>query len=700
MALAILLLAAVVLALGVVRARRASERPSVLLVSIDTLRADHVGAYGAAHAQTPGIDALAESGVLFEQAFAPVPLTLPSHATLLTGLEPPRHGVRHNGIHRLGEVDTLAQRLAGAGYRTGAFVGSFVLSAGTGLSRGFARYDDTMSRQSFSQGVFLERSAEEVTEAALRWLREAEGPTFAWVHYYDPHLEHRAPAEFSERFPERPYDAEIAYVDQQLGRLVEAFRRRFGEERALVVVTADHGESRGEHGEQTHGYTLHDGVLRVPLLVSGGAAPAGRRIGEVVGVVDVAPTILSLLGLPPLREADGRDLAALWAETAAGVASDERKIYAETLATRLDHGWAPLYSARSEAWRYVRAPRPELYASGSPAAEPENLLDPGRGRVSDASDRARAEHERAIDAVLARGIESPRQEIDATTRGALEALGYAVSDAPVAETGLDPKDGMVLLERYNEALQAFAERRYGAARAELEAVLEASPASADAHSMLSRVLSLQGQLEAARVHARRASGLVPGSARYLALLGMLELQMGAADAAAASFERARLRDDEIAELQVGLLWLAARDGRSSEARTHEARAVELGAGRWEIQQWIGTIWVSLGNLDRAQRAFERAAELAPDEPQPRADLALLWVRRGDDERAREALAQAGPAATTPAFRNRLAIAHAQSGHPDRAIVVFEDLLREAPDYAPARNNLASLRRALEARSAQ
>jgi arylsulfatase A-like enzyme/Tfp pilus assembly protein PilF len=697
LALALLVLAGGVLVVGLVRVQRATSRPSVLLVSIDTLRADHVGAYGATHAETPQLDALAQSGVLFEQAFAPVPLTLPSHATLLTGLEPPRHGVRHNGIYRLGEAETLAERLADAGYRTGAFVGSFVLAAGTGLSQGFDRYDDTMSRQAFSKGVFLERSAEEVTSAALRWFGETDGPTFAWVHYYDPHLEHRAPAPFAERFPERPYDAEIAYVDQQLGRLVEAFRRRFGGESALVLVTADHGESRGEHGESTHGYTLHDGVLRVPLIVSGAGVPAERRVHEVVGVVDVTPTILSLVGLQPLPGADGRDLSANWAEVPEAAAPGARRIYSETLATKLDHGWAPLYSSRSERWRYVRAPRPELYASDDSSAAPENLLSAAHGNASPAVIQVRAEHEQAIDEVLARGVESRRHEIDAATRKALEALGYAISEAPIAESGIDPKDGMIYLARYTEALQAFSEQRHDDAQRLLEEVIEGSPASADAHSMLSRVLSLEGELERARIHARRATALVPARAHYLAMQGMIELQLGATDAAGAAFERARMRDENVAELQVGLLWLAARDGRLSQALAHERRATELGAGGWEIQQWIGSVWASLGQLDRAQQAFESAAGLAPNELQPRADLALLWVRRGDDQRARQALALAGPAVSTPAFRNRLAIAQAQAGHPERAVATFEELLREVPDYRPARNNLASLRRALDAR---
>jgi len=695
-ALLALLLGALALTAGVVVARRSDPRPSLLLVSIDTLRADHVGAYGAVDAATPTLDALADSGVLFERAFAPVPLTLPSHATLHTGLEPPRHGVRHNGIHRLEGVETLAERLAAAGYRTGAFVGSFVLAAETGLARGFQRYDDTMSRQAFSAGVFLERSAEEVTDAALAWLDESDGPRFAWVHYYDPHLEHRAPAAYAERFPDRPYDAEIAYTDAQLGRLVEAFRRRSGAGGAFVLVTADHGESFGAHGERTHGYTLHDGVLRVPLIVSGPGLPPGRRQAGLAGLVDVAPTVLALLGAGSADGLDGRDLAPAWRGSQDG---GPRALYAETLATQLDHGWAPLHGARSDGWRYVRAPRPELYATRRGAHGEDNLLV-GAGAEEPERRSVREDHERAIDAVLAGEVASRRQAVDAATRSALEALGYAVPEAPVAESGLDPKDGMIFLRRYGDALRAFEAGRHAQARALLEGIVAGSPGSADAHSMLSRVLLLQGEPASARRHAQRASELVPASARFRALLGMLELQAGAEQAAAARFAEAEALGGSLAELEVGLLWREARAGRLDQARAHEERAALLGAGRWEIQQWVGTVWLSAGRQHEAAEAFARAAALAPEEPQPQADLALLWIRRGDEDRAREALARAGGMTRSPAFRNRLAIAHASAGQPERAVAVYEELLRERPDYAPARNNLASLRRALASRAAQ
>jgi arylsulfatase A-like enzyme len=243
-----------------------SGRPSVLLVTIDTLRADHVGVYGAVQAETPRLDALAAAGTRFENAIASTPLTLPSHASLLTGLDPPRHGVRHNGVYRLdGEIETLAERFRAAGYATGAVTGAVVLARRYGLDQGFQSYDDGTSSRRSGAGGFLERRAAEVTERALAWLAQATRPFFLWVHYYDPHHDYRPPQPFAERFSASPYDGEIAYVDTQLGRLLDGLEPGGSHRETLILVTSDHGESLGEHGESTHAYTLYDAVLRVPF---------------------------------------------------------------------------------------------------------------------------------------------------------------------------------------------------------------------------------------------------------------------------------------------------------------------------------------------------------------------------------------------------------------------------------------------------
>jgi arylsulfatase A-like enzyme len=367
-----------------------AEPRSVLLVTIDTLRADHVGAYGYAAARTPTLDRLAAAGVRFEQAVSPAPITLVSHASLLTGKIPPRHGVRDNGAYRLrDEHVTLPERLRQAGFATGAFVGAYVLDAAFGLAQGFDVYDDRMTGERSGSIGYAERSAAAVADAASAWIRELppEQSFFAWIHFYDPHANYTPPPGFAAAFPGRPYDGEIAYADFHLGRVLEALASRPEHAETLVVVTSDHGESLGEHGEPTHTHFVYDATQRVPLILSGPGVPRGAVVASQVRLIDVAPTVLDLLRLPPLEGTQGVSLVPVMRSGAAPPAD----AYVETLAPR-NMGWSPLVGLRSGGWKYIRAPRPELY---------ELSEDPGErvNRISERSDEAARLRER-LDAML------------------------------------------------------------------------------------------------------------------------------------------------------------------------------------------------------------------------------------------------------------------------------------------------------------
>ena len=291
--------------------------PSVLLVTIDTLRADRVGVYGLPDAATPTLDGLAASGVLFEQAIAAAPLTLPSHASILTGQYPPTHGVRHNAIFRLGgEAETVAERFQASGVDTGAVIGAAVLDPAFGLDQGFDVYDAKLPQERSAAAGFFERSAQGVTDAALSWLRRTDGRFFLWVHYYDVHGSYHPPEPFKTRFAKRPYDGEVAYVDQELGRLLQGLEQSGRRSNTLVAVTADHGEGLGEHGEAYHSYLIYDSVLHVPLLLSGPGVPAGRRVPSVVSTTGLAATLLHLAGLPALTKTDVGDLTPLFRDLA------------------------------------------------------------------------------------------------------------------------------------------------------------------------------------------------------------------------------------------------------------------------------------------------------------------------------------------------------------------------------------------------
>jgi arylsulfatase A-like enzyme len=336
---------------------------------------------------------MAAQGVRFETAISPAPLTLPSHASLMTGLDPPRHGVRHNSIHRLAAgVPTLAEHMRAHGMATAAFVGALVLDRRFGLDRGFDVYDDRMERRSARFSGYAERPADHVVDAAVAWLERAPQRFFLWVHLYDPHVEHQPPPGFAAAFARRPYLGEIAFADQQTGRLVRAVRDRFGDEGLLVAITSDHGESLGEHGEPTHAYTVYDATQRVPLILLGTGLPAGRVVATPVRLLDVAPTLLATVGARAL-DSDGRDLRPLWEAPDAG--GDPPAAYVETLATHLDYGWSPLVGLRTERFKYIRAPRPELYDLAADPGELHDLADRDPERV------------RRLDAALERRLASP-----------------------------------------------------------------------------------------------------------------------------------------------------------------------------------------------------------------------------------------------------------------------------------------------------
>ncbi len=684
-------LAGLALALGVAGAGcgggASPEGPSVLLVSIDTLRADHVGAYGAEAAHTPVLDALAVRGVRFETVIAATPLTLPSHASLLTGQHPPRHGVRHNGLFRLdASAETLAARFRSGGWRTGAVVAAFVLDGKFGLASGFDHYDDAVTARVAAPGGFHERRADAVTDAALAWLAEEDDPFLLWVHYYDPHREHDPPEPWASRFAADPYAGEIAFVDEQLGRLLAGARAADPE--VLVAVTADHGESLGEHGELTHGYSLYDAALRVPLILAGPGLPEGRTVDGVVGTVDLAPTLLGVAGLAPLAEADGRDLSPRWSAAGDLAVPEPRAAYAETLATRYEFGWSPLHALRTDEHLYVKAPRPELYALASDPGQLHDLLAAGEASATPTAEHLAVELER----IVAMGRDAPPAELDPASRERLRALGYLLPERPTAESAIDPKDGLALLPDLWSATAAIEAGDPARARPHLERVIAAAPESAHALTLLSGVERLAGRPDLALRHAERAAALVPDHAMHHVLVGDARVALADLAGAVAAYREALERDPELAEAHAGLMWGAVAEREPARAEPHAERALALLPESAELQARVASVWDRLGEYERALAGFERSAELDPGAPTTWMQLAIQYARFGRAADSEAALARAGGVAQDPGLRNRLAIAWAARGETGRAEAIFRELLERDPAYANARRNLAHLLR--------
>jgi arylsulfatase A-like enzyme len=411
----------------------------VLLITVDTLRADRVGAYGDAAARTPHIDGLARAGVSFESAFAASPITLPSHTTLMTGLVPPSHGVRGNGSFRLGSGPrTLAEALRARGLRTAAFVGAFPLDHRFGLARGFEHYDDALERAPGLHFEFPERGADKVVESASAWLVATSGPVFVWVHVYDPHAPYDPPAGFRG---EDPYRGEVAFVDAALEPLLAAWDARPGP--SLVVLTSDHGEAFGEHGEESHSLFVYDTTLRVPLILRGTGLPAGVRVSGAAGLVDLAATVTDIVGMT--EGLPGTSLRPRWTTPLASPSPSA--LYAETLAPALDFGWSDLRAWRAGRYKYIKAPRPELYDLAADPGEEHDLAAHQPARVQSMA--------RALAAALAAGVEGEtRQAVDPNAAERLRALGY-VQGPGGRGSGADPKDKVAVALKIARATGPF-----------------------------------------------------------------------------------------------------------------------------------------------------------------------------------------------------------------------------------------------------
>lgn len=550
--LSLCLAAALALACSGATPAPSASAASVLLVTIDTLRADRVGAYGDASARTPNIDGLARGGVVFEAAYCTAPITLPSHASLLTGLLPPAHGVRGNGSFALGKgARTLGEVLRSRGLRSAAFVGAFPLARRFGLDRGFDHYDDAFERAPGLHFEFPERPADRVVAAARAWLAANPGPAFVWVHLYDPHAPYAPPAEFRGA---DPYRGEIAFVDSALGPLLLDWDARPGP--AVVALAADHGEAFGEHEEESHSLFVYDTTLRVPLVLRGAGVPAGRRIATPVSLVDLPASLADLAGAS--GSLPGASLRPLWAHEGARGAA----VYAETLAPRLDFGWSDLRAWRDGKFKYVRAPRPELFDLEADPGETRNL-------VASEPERARAMAADLETALKEMGERESRAAADPEAAERLRALGY-VQGPGGRGSGADPKD------------------RVGVARSLARA---SGPFS--------------GPEEVVRTY-REIVALDPENPLANFRLADALLRAGRAREAVPHFTRVIEGGPTSADPFVGLATAYAELGRIGDAERVLRRALDLELGSGQVHFNLGEIARSRGDEKSARAAYEAA----------------------------------------------------------------------------------------------
>ena len=600
---------------------------NLLLVTLDTVRADRLGAYGARGADTPNLDRLAAEGVRFSSAASPVPLTLPAHASILSGLLPPRHGLRNNGAGCFPEEPSLlATRLSSAGYRTGAFVGAFVLDRRFGLARGFEHYDDEIDALARTvAGLDAERPAGAVVDHALAWLTQAETrPFFAWVHLYDAHAPYEPPEPYRGRFAGRLYDGEIALVDAEVGRLFAHLDQHNLGSRTVVAVVGDHGEALGEHGELTHGLLLYEGSLRVPfLLVAPGVLPSGWVVEEPVSLADVAPTLAGLLGWPlagtPQRPLDGRDLSEALRARRQPPAAD---VYAETHypATFL---WSPLAALRRGSLKYVAAPRPELYDLAIDPEEQHNLLPAAAGR------------ERELMAALAalasaEGPAAPAPRLDAEARARLESLGYLSGGGgptPSTASPRDPKDMVAAFRAFEEAHWALIGGRTDAAVASFEKLVQVDPGNPVFVGQFAEACRRAGLPDRAVELYRQAVTLAPSDSDSRYNLAVTLQEAGRQEEAITALTTAIWLEPGRPEAHNALGIALLLRGDLPGAREEFARTTELDPRNANAHNNLGNVLRELGRLDEAERAYRQATELAPDYADPCNGLGTLEVQR-------------------------------------------------------------------------
>ncbi len=616
---------------------------NVLLITLDTTRADRIGSYGYAAAETPRLDALASEAVLFEHAVTPTAFTLPSHSSIMTGLYPPFHGVRLNGGAALADVQvTLAERLAGAGYRCGAVVAAFVVDQRWGLSQGFERYDDDfeMAPDQKLDLAGVQRPGDRVVDLGLEWLEQSdERPFFAWLHFYDPHIPYDPPEPYRSRFGGRGksglYDGEIAFTDAQVGRLLDWLDERGLAENTIVVVVGDHGESLGDHGEKEHGYYIYDATVRVPLIVRvPGSDLEGVRVSAQVRTIDVLPTVLDLVGVEMPDPLHGESLVPLMLDPEK---TGPENAYSESMSVHLQYGWSALYSVRTSSYKFIDAPREELYDLSRDPSESENLLK----QEPEVAQGLRSTLAALREEILAGAPEIQEADLDEETLSMLAALGYVggATASPEGEDLADPKDKIHLYESVGYAAHLMTGDDYEEAARVLEIVLDDDPAIPQAKLLLATAYQNTGRVEQAKVVLDSFLRDDPDNTAALITMAKMLSDEGKNDEVLALAKRVLSVDDrntQAWELVAGV-HMNANDHRSALPPLQKAVEIQPKLTRPRLNLAVANM--GLGSLDVAEPMLEEIIAEHPKYPLAHFHLGLLYEEQGQFEAARKAYAE-------------------------------------------------------------
>ncbi len=620
-------------------AQRADRPPvkmqpiNIVLITLDTVRADHLHCYGYKKIETPTIDDLARRGVLFEKAVTQAPLTDPSHASIFTGTNPNVHGVRDTGGFVLQPSSvTLATILQTDGWDTGAFVSASVLKKSFGLNQGFSAYDDQMPGSNDGSGFqrAASRPANITVDHAVSWLNtRTKQPFFLWVHLYDAHEPYNPPPQFRKHYQNDLYDAEIAFIDQQLGRLLAAVNKKSPAGRTLIVLLADHGEGLGQHGEYSHGTFLYDSTLRIPWIMVGPGIPAGLRIQQQAREIDVLPTILDLLGGKASSAVQGTSMA----DAFSGKPVPATYSYEETLYPKINMGWSELRGIHTAHWMYVRAPKPELYDLDQDPGELNNIIG--------GHPKEYRELEQQLKILSGAGAENVvAHQMDQGTMEQLESLGYvggaSGTNVQLDGQGADPKDRVSIL-KIIDAVQGHGAAKFQPSQkiALLQQGLAEDPTNPSLYYSLGEQYALIGQgAQALQVYLDALHhGIQNGM--IFTRLGNLYVSAGDKKDAIAYFQQAAQLGPHNAEAQCNLANAYMLNGQGADAE-RIFRSVVAAQPYAPAYNGLGVIAMKSHDLTDAQRNFERAVKLDPDYAEAMFNLGLVCMQTKDLPCARNA----------------------------------------------------------------
>jgi arylsulfatase A-like enzyme/cytochrome c-type biogenesis protein CcmH/NrfG len=641
-------------AVDVAPAQSQTPPPNVVLITLDTTRADRMGFLGSQRGLTPHLDALARQGIVFSRAYAHVPLTTPSHAAILTGTYPQFNHVVDLGDPLAPGIPYLPEVLHQHGYETAAFVGGVVLDPQGGTARGFDRgfdiYDAGFHKRQSGEDRYQseERRADVVVDHAIGWIdKHPQRPLFLWVHIYDPHDPYDPPEPYKSRYASDLYDGELAYTDAAVGKLLAGLRTHGLYENAIVAVMADHGEAFGEHGERRHGVFVYDETIHVPLLFKLPAQRyAGARVDGRAGLADVAPTILQVLGITAPAEMQGLSLLSTMNQEGPrhpspdkSTTAAERPVYAESQYAHIAFGWSVLRAWRAGKYLYVQAPRRELYDEAADPQALHNLSADARAVADTMASQLESFRQKT------RGSKVAKAQIDPRVAENLHALGYATSDAGAAKdnsqgTGADPKDRIEVANLMHDGLIAIEEEQYQEAIPKLQAAVKLDPGAGAVYLELGNALFRSKQIQESIPILRKAVELLPEG--WLAHSRLAQALMANEEwpAAASEFKVAIAQSPESVDLHVELGIVYERLQRAPDATQEFQAAVKLAPDDFRANLFAGRSLGMQGNPGAALSFLQKATTLQPDSIDAHRFLAKAYSALGLEPEASQERAEA------------------------------------------------------------